>query len=366
MRQAIYPLTILLILSIVVLYSCLPHQGYTEKEISFTNPDDDVILSGTLSLPNSETDIPAVVLIQGSGAHERDMKIFSMKPFQDLSDYLVKRGIAVLRYDKRGCGKSGGTFVPYDMENFTGDAVAAVGFLKSQPGIDPGKIGLAGISQGGLVAPMAAVKCNDVNFIIMLAGPGIWGKEFFFASQLAITRAGGFSEEKIGEMKEVFDQSWYYISKPQMNGSEYPKGINLLRQMWSYIDYESRVDFGFTDENALVYFDIYRSPEVREFYDYDPAVTLRKVKCPVLALNGDKDVQVTAPENLPAIEKALTEGGNTHFKIIELKGHNHLFQKCKTGKISEYKKIGTSFSDEALEIIGDWILKATLTEGTSK
>lgn len=348
---------IVVCLSLILFLGChnFFKREFSEKQISFINKLDGTKLSGTLALPSRKGTSPAVVLIHGSGPHTRDLDIFQHKPFKDLSHHLASNGTAVLRYDKRGCGQSGGDYVPYDMENFTNDALAGMDFLANFKSINATQIGLIGLSQGGLIAPTAAVKNQSVAFIVMLAGPGIWGKEFFYASQLAMTRAAGFSDDKIAEMKKVFKEAWHYISTPHLQGNEYPKGIKLLKKMWSFIDDESRTDFGFIDQNAPSFFDMYRQPNLLGFYSYDPHQTLSRVKCPVLAMNGDKDVQVTSKENLAALKKALADGENSNYKIIELPNHNHLFQKCQTGKISEYKKVPTTFSDESLTIISEWI-----------
>jgi len=201
-----------------------------------------------------------------------------------------------------------------------------------------------------------AISGKEIAFIILLASSGVWGKEFFYTSHLEISKASGRRSEEIDSMRLLFDQFWDILTKNKINTVEEENGMKLLKSLWSYIDDESRYDFEFLDQNIDYFFNnIYRSELALDFYNYDPTHILKQVKCPVLALNGDKDIQVVSYINLPAIERALKSGICENYQVLELKDHNHLFQECETGKISEYIKINTTISDTTLYIIGGWI-----------
>lgn len=350
-------LTVLLITSLITLLS-YSQIKYFEKEVTFNNPKDSIQLSGIISIPNSETPLPAVILVHPDGPTNRDFDIpGGHKIFKDMANYLSNNGIAVLRYDKRGTGKSNGNYVPYDMENLAFDGIAGIDFLKSLDEIDKKRIGAIGISQGGILTPIMATLCNDINFIIMMAGPGVKAHELFYSSylsQIALSSAG-YDSIDLKKIKDLYDNYWTIISKRDIDSSERNTGLKYLKESWEYIDMESRKDFGYIEQNAEFIFDnLYRNPNVVNFYNYIPSETISLVKCPVLAINGDKDVQVVADINLPAIERALENGRCSNYKIVKLQNHNHLFQKCETGTISEYKTSGT-VSEETLSLIVDWI-----------
>jgi pimeloyl-ACP methyl ester carboxylesterase len=328
-------------------------QPYLEIDVAVRNPVDGVALAGTLTLPASTGSYPAVLLVAGSGPHNRDEEILGHRPFLVLADYLTRLGVAVLRMDKRGCGESGGTYVPYDIEKFVQDAQAAIAFLKEHEQVDSARIGVIGHSQGGLIAPMLAVESTDVAFIVLLAAPGQWGPEFFRSQAIAMARASGFGEPEFVRIRELYERLTPIWTKDTISGVEEQEGRRIIEELWRYVDADSRKILGNTGAAAFLSF--MRSSRVRGFLEYDPAATLRNVKCPVLAVIGDKDLQVPSLQNLAAIENALQAGGNEHYRVVELRGLNHLFQKCKTGLVSEYAAIGESMSPMVLEVIGEWL-----------
>ena len=341
---------------ILLLFSCSPAKFY-EKEIFFVNPRDHITLAGTLSIPYANHPVPAVILIHGSGPLNRDLDMNAQADlFKDLSDELASNGIAVLRYDKRGVGASQGNYIPYDMEHFMEDGLSGIDFLKSYPEMEFQSIGALGISQGGILTPLMAVNSDDIDFIILMAGAGVEAYELFYTSQLALAKAAGLQAGKEEKLRDLYDRFWAIISKPHLNVQERAMGLKYLKSLWEYIDMESRKDFGFLNENIEFLFDqMYHHPNVLKFFKYQPAETVSQVTCPVLALNGDKDVQVVAEINLPALELALKNGNCPSYQIVKLKNHNHLFQVCETGKVAEYKYIEGTVSNESLSIIKEWI-----------
>jgi pimeloyl-ACP methyl ester carboxylesterase len=333
---------------------------YTEAEITFRNPSDGIQLAGTLTLPDGAGPFAAVVLVVGSGPHTRDLQIGRHRIFFTLADYLSHHGVATIRYDKRGTGQSGGKYEPYEIENFVDDALAGISFLTTHKAIDPRRIGAIGVSQGGLIVPIMATRSPAVGFIVLMAAPGVWGKEFFCLSSIAIARASGFGQRDIARIRELYDAMWPLLIKARLSISETAKATGLLRELATFMDAETRTFFHMDDIDS--YFAFMRSPHVLESMDLNPADALKQVQCPLLAVTGSKDVQVSAKENLQAIENALSEGGNPSYKVVELNGLNHALQRCRTGLPGEYLSSREAIAPVALETITNWILSITSAE----
>jgi len=330
---------------------------YREVEITFRNPNDGIQLAGTMTLPDGTGPFAAVLLVVGSGPHNRDLQIGRHRPFFTLADHLSRHGVATVRYDKRGCGQSGGKYEPYDIENFVEDAVGGVSFLRTHEAIDPRRIGALGISQGGLIVPIMATRSSDVGFVVLMAAPGVWGKEFFCLSSVAIARASGFGQQDFIRMQELYDEMWPLWTKATLSTSETIEAIRLLQEISRFMDAETRTLLHMDDIDS--YFEFMRSPHVLESLDHNPAYVLKQVQCPVLAINGGKDVQVSAGENLAAIEHALHDGGNPSYEVAELDGLNHMFQQCRTGLPGEYLSSREAIAPIALEMVTNWILSST-------
>lgn len=328
---------------------------YAEEEVTYENQEADVKLAGTLTLPKSKGKVPAVLLITGSGPQDRDESLLGHRPFLVLADYLTRRGIAVLRVDDRGVGGSTGNVSKATTQDFAGDALAGVKYLRSRKEINPKKIGLIGHSEGGLIAPLAAVKSKDVAFIVLMAGTGVTGEEILYRQGELIARAEGADDDKVALTRKGQEES-FALMKEKLDDAEIEK--KLMEIVAKEVS-----ESGVTDEAAKAalkaqgeaQIKALLSPWFRSFLAYDPRPTLAKVKCPVLAVNGEKDLQVDPKQNLPEIEKALKAGGNKDHTLKEFPGLNHLFQTCQTGSPSEYGKIDETISPAALELMGDWI-----------
>ena len=331
-----------------------PYPYYTE-EVTFQNPKANVSLAGTLTLPKKEGVFPVVVLISGSGPQDRNEELLGHKPFLVISDYFTKNGIAVLRYDDRGVGQSKGDFESATSEDFATDVESAIAYLKTRKEINKKKIGLAGHSEGGTIAPMVAAKSKDVNFIVLLAGTGIQGDKLLLLQQEAIAKASGVSEDKIKESAEINTKVVDIINQSTDNQKLKTDLTNLISESLKDLKAEDIPNGMSKDDFIAAQVNEISSPWMQFFIKYNPAPTLEKVKCPVLAVNGSKDLQVPAKENLSAIENALKKGGNTHVTIREYPNLNHLFQECKTGAPTEYAQIEQTFSPLALDLITKWI-----------
>lgn len=323
---------------------------YFEEEVTFENRTAGIHLAGTLTRPKSGGPFTAVVLISGSGAQDRDETVFSHKPFLVLADHLTRRGLAVLRFDDRGVGRSQGDFKSATTQDFCSDVLAAVDYLKSCKEIDPRRIGLLGHSEGGLVAPMAASTDKSIAFVILLAGPGVTGEKIVLAQQAALARQAGMDEKTIAD-KEALQQSLFDVIKREANNEL--AGREIRERIIKGLTEEQKKE---APEAALqAQIQALVSPWYRWFLTYDPIPALTKLRCPVLALNGEKDLQVPAKQNLPEIEKALRLGGNQKYTVRTMSGLNHLFQTCQTGAVSEYSAIEETMSPQVLTLIADWI-----------
>jgi fermentation-respiration switch protein FrsA (DUF1100 family) len=317
---------------------------YRDEDVSYENKMQNVTLAATITIPSGKGPFPGVVLITGSGPQDRDESLLGHKPFLVLSDYLTRHGIAVLRADDRGTAKSTGDFSTATTADFAIDTEAGIAYLKTRAEIDPHKIGLIGHSEGGIIAPMIAARNPDVAFIVMMAGSGVPGDEILVAQVQAIAESSGKTHEEAvktaAKQREILA-----LVKSEKDPAVLEKE---LKEKLSGEGLEAQAGI---EIKALT------SPWFRYFMAYDPATALRKVTCPVLAINGEKDMQVPPKQNLPAIRKALEQAGNKHFEVDELPGLNHLFQTAKTGSPAEYASIEETISPVALEKMSSWILK---------
>jgi len=319
---------------------------YREEEVSYSNPAAKIELAATLTIPPGKGPFPAVLLMSGSGPHDRDETLAGHKPFLVLADYLTRKGIVVLRADKRGVGKSGGDYSKAVMEDFASDAEAGVAYLKTRAEVNPHKIGLVGHSEGGIEAPMAAVQDPDVAFIVLMAGTGVKGDELLAEQVRLIEKAGGKSQADVD--KDVATQ------REILALVEKDKDDATLEK-----DLRATMAGKEPDVQISLQVKLVSSPWFRGLLEYDPVPTLSKVMCPVLAINGEKDLQVPPDTNLPPIRKALAAGGNKNSEVDELPGLNHLFQDAKTGGIGEYSEIEETMSPVAMDKVASWILKTT-------
>jgi pimeloyl-ACP methyl ester carboxylesterase len=335
-----------------------PPFPYNSEDVSYVNKTEGDTLAGTFTFPKEGGPFAAVVMITGSGAQNRNEEVFGHKPFLVISDYLTRHGIAVLRFDDRGFGKSTGDYKSATSKDFATDVLAGVEYLKTRNEVNKKEIGLIGHSEGGLIAPMVAAKSSDVAFIVLMAGPGLPGDSILIMQAALISKAEGASQDDVAKA-EVVNRKIYDIIKNEPDSIKAHNEITaIFEKYYDSLPDSEKAKTG--DKNtALKMLSRIETPWFKYFIKYDPRPTLEKVKCPVLAIDGSKDLQVPPKEDLAAIKEALTKGGNKNFETIELKGLNHLFQTCTTGAPSEYNKIEETISPIALKTIGDWILKIT-------
>ncbi len=332
---------------------------YTTTEITSLHPDGHT-LAGTLTTPKGEGPFACAVLISGSGMQDRDASLVGHKPFLVIADYLTREGIAVLRFDDRGVGGS----VVEDMEtlksatsvDFATDVAVMVEAARWQPNIDPFRVGVIGHSEGGIIGPLVALDDKKIAFVVMLAGPGVPGYELLPVQAAMLMEANGADQEIIDN---VVNASMNIYELYQAEGDP----IDIRAAMLELVDLQLQSqhitvtsdEFNEVAEGGLEQFE---SPWFQWFIFYDPALVLAQMTCPILAMNGTLDTQVSSTQNLPAIEAAITSGGG-QVTIVELEGLNHLFQKATTGGISEYGQIETTIEPVALEVMSSWLAEVT-------
>ena len=332
---------------------------YKQDEVKFNNGG--ITLAGTLTLPPTSGKHPAVVMITGSGSQNRDEDIFGFKLFKIIADALTRKGVAVLRSDDRGVGGSGGGTAESTTGDFAMDALSGVQYLRSRKDIDPNHIGLCGHSEGALAASIAADKSHDVAFIVLLAGPGVPGDTLILWQQVTLMRASGASDSDINEAAALqhrvydavrTDSGWDQIRSSLSEriahslGKLTPDQRKALGDSASFV--ASRTDATLRDV---------RRPWFKYFIMYDPAPTLRRIKCPVLALFGELDMQVPPAVAMKPLEAALNEGGNTDVTVRVLPKANHLFQAAVTGLPSEYGSLKKEFVPGFLDTLSTWVTK---------
>jgi len=328
-----------------------PPFPYSSREVSVESVPG-VRLAGTILMPAGAGPFPAVVMVTGSGPQNRNEELLGHKPFLVITDYLARHGIASLRYDDRGIAGSTGNFAASTSADFANDAQAAVAFLRKQPGIAPGHVGIIGHSEGGLIAPIVAARDTNVAFIVLLAGPGLPGDSILLLQAELIAKANGAPQAMIDTSLAV-NARLYAAVKGASDSADAVARVNAVADRMAAslpVAQQAQARTQLQTVKAQVL-----APWMQYFLKYDPRTALRQVRVPVLALDGSLDLQVPPKQDLAAIDTALTRAGNRDHEVRELPGLNHLFQPAKTGSPNEYAAIGETFSPTALQIIADWV-----------
>ena len=322
-----------------------PPFDYRVTEVSFTNEKEGNILTGTLTIPKGKGPFPAMVLVSGSGQQNRDEELMNHRPFWVIADYCARHGIAVLRYDDRGMGGSTGEVENATSMDFSYDAEAAFDFLRKQKHIDASRVGILGHSEGGIINFMVSARRPEVAFLVSLAGPAVNGIEVLKEQQVAILRASGMTEEMIAFSQNSNRQLFDIVE----SSNDREEADSLMRQLVK--------SWGYNEELTEQTVSGMTMPWMYYFLKYDPTEAIVKTNCPALLLNGSKDLQVIASQNLPAYEKIIAEHGKTNLTLHEMPDLNHLFQHCETGAIEEYATIDETISPEVLEMIVGFVKK---------
>jgi pimeloyl-ACP methyl ester carboxylesterase len=314
--------------------------SYREELVSYANSAAGIALAGTLTIPSGTGPFSAVLLVTGSGPQDRDETILGHRPFLVIADGLTRRGIAVLRADDRGVGKSTGTFATAATSDFVTDAAAGIEYLRSRPEVDRRRIGILGHSEGGLVGPLVASRDSGVAFLVLLAGPAVPGDELLMQQVMAIGRAQGASDALLDaampRQRALFDLVKSDIDTAALTAK--------LKEMLTGLVPDSQLGAQIAQAT---------SPEYRSLLQSDPAPALRALRIPVLAIYGGKDLQVPGDANAAAAREALS--ANPRAEVVEFPGLNHLFQTANTGLPAEYGQIEETLAPAVLTRIGAWI-----------
>jgi len=323
---------------------------YIVEEVSIFNPKTGVTLAGTITKPKGKGPFPAVVLVSGSGPQNRDSEVFDHKPFLVLSDYLTRQGIAVLRYDDRGVAQSTGRFDTATSADFADDAEAAFEFLRNYEGVNPNKTGVLGHSEGGMIAPIVAARNKKVSFVVSIAGPGIPIVDLLLTQIKDIALVSGASEEDIKEhllfshnyFTFLTQTSNYMIAKEQSDSVLHAFLLKCPDCSEDMIEGFKRV------------IEMTNNPWFHYFIKFIPEHYWKKVSCPVLAINGSLDVQVSANQNIEAIKNSIVNT-SSQSKTRVYEGLNHMMQKATTGAVHEYSQIEETYNIVVLNDIATWI-----------
>ncbi len=342
-----------------------PPFDYFTEDVEYDNADKSLHYGATFTRPNSARKYPTVIIISGSGTQDRNGTIFNHQLYWVLADYLTKQGIAVLRVDDRGAGKSSlGTDINNKTSlDFSYDVEASMNYLETRMDVDKKHLGLIGHSEGGIIAPMVAARRKDVNFIVMWAGPEVGGAQTM-TSQVGVTlKNKGVDSAAIAAFKELHFKALSLFASSETK-EELDKQLTPVFNAWKSQQLPATLAALNMHDDALtnalkMYNGLYDIGWFRFFIGYKPEIDLAKVKCKVLAINGSKDTQVDAKLNLKKISEVLAESGNKHFVTKEIPGLNHLLQTAITGDLSEYEQIEETISPVALKIISDWIKMET-------
>ncbi|MHC5063121.1 MAG: alpha/beta hydrolase family protein [Planctomycetota bacterium] len=341
-----------------VAYSHRPGEGVVEsfEARAADKGSGRVSLAGTLTLPEGDGPFPAAILISGSGGQDRDESLMGHKPFLVLSDHLTRAGIAVLRYDDRGIADSVGNHSQATTADFADDAHAGLLYLQTHDEIDSAAIGLVGHSEGGVIGPLLASRTEEVAFVVMLAGTGVNGAEILRLQNRLLNRAAGAPPavvERNARLSEVVITA--VLEEEELSAARERIRVELGRE-YDAMGPILRAQLGSKEDFIKKSGDPMLTTWMRFFLRYEPAEALRRLSCPVLALNGDLDKQVDAGQNLPAIRAALAEGPNEDYTEQRFPGLNHLFQRAQTGAVAEYAEIEETMNQEVMELISTWIL----------
>ncbi len=341
-----------------------PPYSYLVEEVSYPHQTGKFNLAATLTIPKSRGLSPAVILVSGSGAQDRDESIFEHKPFAVLANYLTKCGIIVLRVDDRGVGGTGTDSSPNDdtTADFATDVNSGLAYLRTRKEVDPKRIGIIGHSEGALVGTIVAAEDPSIAFLVLLAGPGVPGHEMLSLQSEKIARASGASAAAIADLQSLQSRIFSIIrNQPNIEAGK-REAKEILFAEYEKLTEDERKSVGSAEAFAEQHSAVIGIPWFRYFIAFDPRTVLVKVQCPVLALTGEKDLQVPPEQNLPAIKKALLQGRAKDVTVKELPSLNHLLQTAKSGLVTEYGEIEETIAPLALKEVSDWLSSRKLTQ----
>jgi pimeloyl-ACP methyl ester carboxylesterase len=340
-----------------------PPFPYKSEDVVYTNKDKSIQYGATVTSPQGNGPFPALLLITGSGQQNRDEEIFGHKPFAVLADYLTRKGYVVMRVDDRGVGQTTGDVKKATSKDFAGDALVSLNYLKALPQVSKTKLGLLGHSEGGMIAQIVAAQRADVAFVIMLAGPGEKIIDLMGRQNKAVLQNTGLSEKAIDGYVDLYNSMGLVVALAPTDTAAKLAALPVLNN-WlkktpaDVVAATTNIKTEGDKQTFITEFaKTFRAPWFNYFIKYNPDVYVQKMKAKVLALNGEKDIQVAPEQNLAGLKASLQKGGNKNFETMELKGLNHLFQHCQKCTVAEYGVLEETMAPEVLETIAQWLEK---------
>ncbi len=336
-------------------------RSFVEREVRFESGE--IEIAGSLALPPGPGPFPAVIAISGAGVQDRDGSAKDAVEASIAPEILARAGIALLRTDDRGSGGSGGDSFAATFDDLVSDASAAFEFLARQPEVDGERIGLLGASQGAAIATLTATRHDGVAFLVFYSGMGLPGRDVMVAQNAAMLRAGGLPESTIDELVGLLQQGLVWIEASVDEATRRQKLRPLVEELHRL---QRTSPFAVTESQVSVEreIDAITSPSFRAALDFDPRPPLRQVKCPVLVIHGDLDLQVDPNLNLPPVAEALEAAPTDDFTVLRFPGLNHFLQPAETGHMSEYA--AGRRSPEVIEKTAAWIAERFVSAGGEK
>jgi len=338
-------------------------QLVSEDSVFYQSQDGKITFGATFSKPDDLKSFPTVILVSGTGKQDRDGTMAGHKIFLEIASYLNQNGIAVLRTDDRGVGRTTGVYETATTQDFADDALAAVRYLHSRSDIDYSKIGLLGHSEGGAAIALAAAQSKDVGFLISVAGLAMNGFDALIKQNedlVANSSMPAYDKKRANEINKLMFETAYRYSRSDSLEAR----LNETYSRWKAVDDEDfkKLNVKFDHFRFPIYSYVKNAtgPWYRYFINYNAKAVISKISVPILAVNGSKDLMVAPLENLSNWKKFAASGGNRNVTVMEIPGLNHLFLKCNTCDNAESKTIATGFSADALMIIKNWIIKQSV------
>jgi pimeloyl-ACP methyl ester carboxylesterase len=335
---------------------------YEEREVRYASRAPGIRLAGTLTLPRVPGRHPAILLISGSGAQDRDETVAGHRPFLVLADHFTRHGYAVLRVDDRGAGQSTGNVLTSGLEDLAVDVLAGLDYLRTVPEIDPGRIGLMGHSEGGFVAPLVAAADPAVAFIGLLAGPAAPGRELLLAQRAAIGRAGG-GDEGHRRVDSLLLASIFAVLDTRPDDEHLGARVDSAITAWQarlpaalrpIADSILSARTPAQDSASLA---LWKSRWFKSIYHHDPRPLLGRLRVPVVAVFGELDIQVPPAQSASELERAFAGSRSGLLTLIRLPAVNHMLQPARTGRMEEYATIEQTVAPEVLAALDRWLAR---------
>lgn len=334
---------------------------YTQQEVLYPGGATGVTLAATLYLPAGVKKPPVVILVPGTGRQDRTSTMGRHPYYNVIVDHLCRHGVAVLWADDRGVGKSTGSFDSATTTDFAHDVISGVKFLQTVKQVDRRHIGIIGHSEGGTMASIATANCADVAFLVSLAGVAIDGLQSVTLQNEGIVNQSPITPDEMTAYnslnRRLFRIIHDHVDDPRVDTLMMREFRAWKKEQSTALLHKMRFDDYIGDRYIARFLILPQAPWYRHMIMLDPSADIRRIRVPVLALNGDRDVMVDADSNLEAFRINLV--GNADHTERKMPGLNHMFQHCETCTQQEYTKLAETISPEVLNIVSDWIIQRT-------